>query len=89
MTTLPDTPSTKHDYEGSDRAALLDAPVVSVLMLAYNHCAYLAQVIEGVLAQQTDFPIGPLTGEGCSIADMRAALRYRISRPSPRGRTPA
>lgn len=82
MTTSPDTASTEHDYEVSDWAALLDGPVISVLMLAYNHGAYLAQAIEGVLAQQTDFPIELLIGEDCSTDDTRAvALRYQAAYP--------
>ena len=82
MTTLPDTLSADHDYEVSDRAALVDGPVVSILMLAYNHSAYIAQAIEGVLAQQTDYPIELLIGEDCSNDDTRAiALRYQAAHP--------
>lgn len=82
MTMSPDISSTEHDYEVSDPAVLLDGPVVSVLMLAYNHGAYLAQAIEGVLAQQTDFPIELLIGEDCSTDDTRAiALRYQAAYP--------
>lgn len=52
--------------EISDPTRLPAKPVVSVLMLTYNHAAYLAQAIEGVLMQQTDFPIEILIGEDCS-----------------------
>lgn len=32
-------------------------PVVSVLMLTYNHAPYISQAIESVLGQQTEFPL--------------------------------
>lgn len=70
------------DYEVSDPIALPKAPVVSVLMLAYNHSSYLAQAIDGVLAQQAKFPIELLIGEDCSTDDTREiALRYQRQYP--------
>ncbi|MBL7796300.1 MAG: glycosyltransferase [Saprospiraceae bacterium] len=39
---------------------------VDVLMLAYNVAPYIAQAIEGVLAQETDFPVRLVIGEDCS-----------------------
>ena len=57
MISSSDIRSTDQNYEVSDQSALVEAPLVSVLMLAYNHSAYLAQAIEGVLAQQTEFSI--------------------------------
>lgn len=41
-------------------------PVVSVCMITYNHEAYIAQAIEGVMRQKTDFPIELVIGEDCS-----------------------
>lgn len=41
-------------------------PLVSVCMTTYNHEKYLAQAIEGVLAQQTSFGVELLLGEDCS-----------------------
>jgi glycosyltransferase involved in cell wall biosynthesis len=35
-------------------------------MITYNHEAYIAQAIEGVLRQKTDFPIELVIGEDCS-----------------------
>lgn len=40
--------------------------MVSIHMLAYNHEPYIAQAIEGVLMQQTNFPIELVIGEDCS-----------------------
>jgi len=70
------------DHEVSDPSVLIKAPLVSVLMLAYNHGPYLAQAIEGVLAQQTDIPIELLIGEDCSPDNTREiALRYQREHP--------
>lgn len=69
-------------YEVSEPALLVKRPVVSVLMLAYNHGPYLAQAIEGVLAQQIDLPIELLIGEDCSTDSTREiALRYQGAHP--------
>ncbi len=41
-------------------------PLVSVCMITYNHEAFIAQAIEGVLAQQTNFRVELVIGEDCS-----------------------
>lgn len=41
-------------------------PLVSVCMTAYNHEPYIAQAIEGVLAQQTTFGVELVLGDDCS-----------------------
>lgn len=48
---------------------------VHVFMLAYNVEPYLAQAIEGVLAQQTDFPVQLFIGEDCSTDSTPAIAR--------------
>ncbi len=68
--------------ETSDPLVLVKDPVVSVLLLAYNHGDYLAQAIDGVLVQRTDLPIELLIGEDCSIDSSReTALRYQRAYP--------
>jgi len=52
--------------EISDLAVLNKDPLVSVHMLTYNHEPYIAQAIEGVLMQETDFPFELVIGEDCS-----------------------
>lgn len=52
--------------EPDDCAASVDVPLVSVVMLTYNHREYIARAIEGVLAQRTEFSIELLIGEDCS-----------------------
>lgn len=57
-------------------------PVVSVLMLAYNHGEYLQQAIEGVLAQKAGIPIELLIGEDCSTDNtLDIALRHQRENP--------
>ncbi|MDI3520439.1 MAG: hypothetical protein PWR04_427 [Anaerophaga sp.] len=43
-----------------------DTPLVSVWMITYNHERYIAQAIEGVLMQKTNFKIELVIGEDCS-----------------------
>jgi len=52
--------------EISNRAVLSKDPLVSVIMITYNHEPYIAQAIQGVLIQKTDFPIELIIGEDCS-----------------------
>jgi glycosyltransferase involved in cell wall biosynthesis len=52
--------------EAVDKDRLVRDPLVSVVMLAYNHEPYIAQAIEGVVSQETDFPIELIIGEDCS-----------------------
>jgi glycosyltransferase involved in cell wall biosynthesis len=59
----------------------MTTPLVSVHMITYNHAPYIAQAIEGVLMQDTDFPFELVIGEDCSTDGTREivldyALRY-------------
>ncbi|MBB4200278.1 hypothetical protein CCR94_08300 [Rhodoblastus sphagnicola] len=57
-------------------------PLVSILMLAYRHEAYIAQAIEGVLAQSCDFPIELIIAEDCSPDATRAIAEiYQCRHP--------
>ncbi len=44
---------------------------VCVLMITYNHAPYIAEAIESVLAQQTDFQVELIVGEDCSTDNTR------------------
>lgn len=46
-------------------------PTVSVCMITYNHEAYIAQAIESVLMQKTDFSVELVIGEDCSTDQTR------------------
>jgi glycosyltransferase involved in cell wall biosynthesis len=50
-------------------------PKVSVHMPAYNHEAYIAEAIESVLSQKTDFRFELVIGEDCSTDGTRAVAR--------------
>lgn len=47
-------------------------PTVSVCCITYNHERFLAQAIESVLMQETDFEVELLIGEDCSTDTTRA-----------------
>jgi glycosyltransferase involved in cell wall biosynthesis len=69
-------------YEYSDQLVQSKSPVVSVLMLAYNHAKYICQAIEGVAAQKTSCPIELIIGEDCSPDNtLDVALSYQKKYP--------
>ena len=68
--------------EISDPLVMAKMPLVSVKMLTYNHEPYIAQAIEGVLMQETDFPVELVIGEDCSTDRTREiVLDYQRKRP--------
>jgi glycosyltransferase involved in cell wall biosynthesis len=68
--------------EVSDTLRLVKDPLVSVIMVTYNHERYLAEAIEGVVRQQTSFPIELLIGDDCSTDGTRkVALDYQMRFP--------
>ena len=76
----PDTPNLQ--FEIANPSVMAITPVVSVAMITYNHGPYLAEAIEGVVAQKTDFPIELIIGEDCSIDNTRdIAMDYQRRYP--------
>lgn len=64
--------------ETSDPDRLVAEPLVSVLMITYKHAAFIGQAIEGVVAQQCDFPFELIIGEDASQdATLAIALDYQ------------
>lgn len=64
--------------EVSDAVRLVKKPLVTVLMITYNHAAYLAEAIDGVVSQQCDFPFELVIGEDASTDETRKiALDYQ------------
>ena len=68
--------------ETSDNERLYKAPVVSVMMLTYNHEPYIRQAIEGVVAQKTDFEFELIIGEDCST-DKTREICFEYQRKYP------
>jgi glycosyltransferase involved in cell wall biosynthesis len=61
---------------------LAPAPVVSVLMITYNHAQYLSEAIESVVAQECSFPFELIIGEDASSDDSRhLVLEYQRRYP--------
>lgn len=59
------------------------APIVSVLVLTYNHEPYIRQALDSILAQVVDFPFEILVGEDCSTDGTRAIVEgYSARYPS-------
>lgn len=59
-----------------------ERPHLSVVVLAYNHAKYIARALDGVLAQQVDFPIEILVGEdGSSDGTRDLVRRYERAHP--------
>ena len=57
-------------------------PTVSVCCITYDHERYVAQAIESVLMQQTDFEVELVIGEDCSTDSTRAlAQQYEKRYP--------
>ena len=52
--------------EFADESVLPQSPVVSVVMLTYNHVAYVRRAIEGALDQRTDFEVEIIIGDDAS-----------------------
>ena len=57
-------------------------PLVSVVIITYNHAPFIAQAIEGILRQETTFPFELVIGEDCSTDGTRdIVLRYQEEHP--------
>ncbi len=68
--------------EASDAGRLHPKPLVSVLMITYNHAEYLAEAIEGVVNQRCDFPFELIIGEDAS-ADGTREIAFEYQRRYP------
>ncbi|MFA6958622.1 MAG: glycosyltransferase [Thermoanaerobaculia bacterium] len=52
--------------EFADVSTLKSSPLVSVLMITFNHAAYVAEAVESVLSQRCGFGFELIIGEDCS-----------------------
>jgi glycosyltransferase involved in cell wall biosynthesis len=70
------------DHEISDGEMLVKQPVVSVLMMAYNHAPYIERAIQSVLEQASDCRIELLIGEDRSQDEtLEIAKKYQARHP--------
>jgi hypothetical protein len=68
--------------EISDQSRLSPAPLVSVIMLAYNHGPFIRQAIESVVSQKADFAFELIIAEDHSSDDtFRIAAEYQQKHP--------
>jgi len=68
--------------EISDQSQIAPEPLVSVIVVTYNHEAYIAQNIKGILAQQCDFPFELIIGEDQSTdRTLEICLSYQQRHP--------
>ncbi|MEE1945134.1 glycosyltransferase family 2 protein [Pedobacter sp. KR3-3] len=59
-----------------------DKPLLSVCLLTYNHAPYIAQAIESVLMQQTDFKWELIISDDCSNDGTREIMfKYKAAYP--------
>jgi glycosyltransferase involved in cell wall biosynthesis len=58
-----------------DPARLSPAPLVSVVMITYNHERCIRQAVAGVLQQKTDFAFELILGEDCSTDQTRRLVQ--------------
>lgn len=57
-------------------------PVVSIRVITYNHGRYIAQCLESLVMQRTDFPFEIIVGEDCSTDNtLEIVMRYRERYP--------
>ena len=54
---------------------MTSAPIVSILVLVYNHEPYLRQCLNGIVTQNTDFPFEAIIHEDASTDDSAAIVR--------------
>ena len=68
--------------ETSDPAIRVARPLVSVLMIVYNHEDYLKEAIDGIVMQQCGFPFELIIGEdGSKDGSLQLALEYQRRYP--------
>jgi glycosyltransferase involved in cell wall biosynthesis len=61
---------------------MTEHPLVSVRLVTYNHEKWIAQCLEGILMQRTDFPFEVIVGEDCSTDHTREiVLAYAERHP--------
>ncbi|KEJ92163.1 glycosyltransferase family 2 protein [Synergistes jonesii] len=59
-----------------------DRPLLSIILIAYNHEKYIRRALESIIMQRTDFPFEVLVAEDCSTDSTPSILKeYAARRP--------
>ena len=70
------------EYGGTDREVHRITPAVSVLVVTYQHAPFIADCLDGILAQQTDFPFEVIIGEdGSDDGTREICIAYADAHP--------
>jgi glycosyltransferase involved in cell wall biosynthesis len=77
---LPSRLLTDGAIELADYVQLPETPIVSVVMITYNHEFYIPEAIEGVVRQKTSFPVELIIAEDCSSDATRMVIRKYAER---------
>ena len=72
--------------ERAPRTVGAPAPLVSVLVMTYDHARYIAQALDGALMQETRFPVEILVSEDCSTDGTREIVQAYAERHPERVR---
>lgn len=68
--------------ETSDQQKLCKSPLVSICVVTYNHEAYIAECLDSLLSQETDFEFEIVLGEDCS-ADKTRQICFEYQHKHP------
>jgi glycosyltransferase involved in cell wall biosynthesis len=70
------------EYGGDDRPVHKLQPLVSVLVITYQHAAFIGDCLDGILAQHTDFPFEIIIGEdGSDDGTRELCIEYADAHP--------
>ncbi len=70
------------EYGGVDREVHRITPAVSVLVVTYQHAPFIAECLDGILDQQTDFPFEVIIGEdGSDDGTREICIAYADAHP--------
>lgn len=61
----------------------MSKPLVSVVVITYNHEPYIKECIDGIILQKTDFPIEILVNDDCSTDNTASIIKeYELKHPN-------
>ena len=61
----------------------MNEPLVSVVVITYNHEPYIKECLDGIISQKTDFPIEILVNDDCSTDNTASIIKkYELKHPN-------